>query len=84
MFDCCLQVKFDFIADFYVIVIAPLLIAGAIVAVGFARAARRPERRNHFAYVHGSLLLLGTFLVLQSTSMKVALTVRHAIVPTHS
>ena len=71
MIDCCLQVKFDFIADFYVIVITPLLVAGVVVGVGFARAARQPEKRSKFAYVHGSLLLLGTFLVLPATSMKV-------------
>ena len=65
------MVKFDFIADFYVIVITPLLMAGAIVAVGFARASRQPDKRNKVAYVHGSLLLLGTFLVLPATSMKV-------------
>ena len=65
------MVKFDFIADFYVIVIAPLLVAGVVVAVGFARAARHPEKRSKVAYVHGSLLLLGTFLVLPATSMKV-------------
>ena len=68
---CCLQVEFDFISDFYVIVITPLLVAGAIAAAGFVRAAHRPEKRNHFAYLHGSLLLLGTFLVLPATSMKV-------------
>ena len=66
------MVKFDFIADFYVIVIAPLLVAGVVVAVGFARAAGQPpEKRSKVAYVHGSLLLLGTFLVLPATSMKV-------------
>jgi hypothetical protein len=65
------MVKFDFIADFFVIVIAPFFIAGLVVAIGFARTAHQPENRSKFAYVHGSLLLLGTFLVLPATSMKV-------------
>ena len=42
-----------------------------IVAVGFARVARNQEKRNGIAYIHGSLLLLLSFLVLPATSMKV-------------
>ena len=61
----------DFITDFYVIVITPLVMAGLIVAVGFARVARNPEKRNGIAYIHGSLILLLSFLVLPATSMKV-------------
>ena len=61
----------DFITDFYVIVITPLVIAGLLVATGVARATRTPEKRNDIAYTHGSLLLLLSFLVLPATSMKI-------------
>ena len=45
--------------------------AGLLVAAGFARAARNPGKRNDIAYIHGSLLLLLSFLVLPATSMKI-------------
>ena len=62
---------FDFITDFYVIVITPLVMAALLVVIGAARVARDPEKRNDIAYVHGSLLLLLSFLVLPATSMKI-------------
>ena len=61
----------DFITDFYVIVLTPLVMAALLIAVGAARATRNPKKRNDIAYVHGSLLLLLSFLVLPATSMKV-------------
>ena len=61
----------DFITDFYVIVLTPLVMAALLIAVGFARATRNPEKRNSIAYIHGSLLLLLSFLVLPATSMKI-------------
>ena len=51
--------------------ITPLVMAVLIVAVGIARVARNPENRNGIAYIHGSLILLLSFLVLPATSMKV-------------
>ena len=45
--------------------------AGAIVAVGLVRVAHRPENRSHISFLHGSLLLLLSFLVLPATSMKI-------------
>ena len=65
----CLSV--DFITDYYFIVLTPLVLAGLLVATGFARAARNPKKRNDIAYIHGSLLLLLSFLVLPATSMKI-------------
>ena len=70
-YDLSLRLPVDFITDFYVIVITPLVIAGLLVATGVARAARNPEKRNDIAYIHGSLLLLLSFLVLPATSMKI-------------
>ena len=61
----------DFITDFYVIVLTPLVMAALLIVVGAVRVARNPEKRNDIAYVHGSLLLLLSFLVLPATSMKV-------------
>ena len=61
----------DFITDFYVIVLTPLVAAGLIAAIGVARAARTPGKRNAIGYVHGSALLLLSFLVLPATSMKI-------------
>ena len=51
--------------------LTPLVMAALIVAVSAVRVARNPEKRNDIAYVHGSLLLLLSFLVLPATSMKV-------------
>ena len=45
--------------------------AGVIVVVGIARTAYHPEKRTQIRYVHSSLLLLLSFLVLPATSMKV-------------
>ena len=45
--------------------------AGVIVLVGMARTAYRPEKRDQIRYLHSSLLLLLSFLVLPATSMKV-------------
>ena len=53
------------------IVLTPLVVAGLITAIGFARAARTPGKRNAIGYVHGSALLLLSFLVLPATSMKI-------------
>ena len=61
----------DFITDFYVIVLTPLVVASVIVFVGAARIAHRPEKRDQISYIHSSLLLLLSFLVLPATSMKV-------------
>jgi len=61
----------DFITDFFVIVLTPLMVAGLITAIGVARAARTPGKRNAIGYVHGSALLLLSFLVLPATSMKI-------------
>ena len=61
----------DFITDFYVIMLTPLVMAALLIVVGAARATRNPDKRNDIAYVHGSLLLLLSFLVLPATSMKV-------------
>ena len=55
-------VEYDFIT--------PLVVAGVIVLVGVARAAHRPEKRAQIIYLHSSLLLLLSFLVLPATSMK--------------
>ena len=49
----------------------PIAMSVAIVLVGAARATLRPEKRSEISYLHGSLLLLLTFLVLPATSMKV-------------
>ena len=54
-----------------VIVFTPIIIAAVIAVVGAARVARAPEKRSEIAYVHGSLLLLLSFLVLPATSMKI-------------
>ena len=61
----------DFITDFYVIVLSPLVMAGLIIAIGIARVARHPAKRNTIGYFHGSALLLLSFLVLPATSMKI-------------
>ena len=45
--------------------------AGVIVIVGLARIAYHPDKRAQIGYVHSSLLLLLSFLVLPATSMKV-------------
>jgi hypothetical protein len=65
------MVEYDFITDFYVIVLTPLVMAGMIIVAGVARAAYRPEKRDQISYIHSSLLLLLSFLVLPATSMKV-------------
>ena len=66
------MVEYDFITDdFYVIVFTPLVMAGMIIVAGVARAAYRPEKRDQISYIHSSLLLLLSFLVLPATSMKV-------------
>jgi len=65
-------VEYDFVTDFYVIVLTPLVMAGVIVLVGMARTAYRPEKRDQIRYLHSSLLLLLSFLVLPATSMKVS------------
>ena len=54
-----------------VIVFTPIITAAVIAIVGAARVARAPEKRSEIAYVHGSLLLLLSFLVLPATSMKI-------------
>ena len=54
-----------------VIVFTPIIISVVIAVVGAARVARQPEKRSEIAYVHGSLLLLLSFLVLPATSMKI-------------
>ena len=64
------MVEYDFYA-FYAIVLTPLVIAGMIIVAGVARAAYRPEKRDQISYIHSSLLLLLSFLVLPATSMKV-------------
>ena len=65
------MVEYDFTLDFYAIVLTPLVIAGMIIVAGVARAAYRPEKRDQISYIHSSLLLLLSFLVLPATSMKV-------------
>ena len=57
--------------DFYVIVFTPLFMTAAIIAVGAARIAHKPEKRSEYCHVHGSCVLLLSFLVLPATSMKV-------------
>ena len=57
--------------SFYVIVLTPLVMAGMIIVAGVVRAAYRPEKRDQISYIHSSLLLLLSFLVLPATSMKV-------------
>jgi len=54
-----------------VIVFTPIITSVVIAVVGAARVARQPEKRSEIAYVHGSLLLLLSFLVLPATSMKI-------------
>ena len=53
------------------IVFTPLIAAAVIALIGAARIARQPEKRSQIAHLHGSLLLLLSFLVLTPTSMKI-------------
>ena len=65
------MLEYDFLTDFYVVVLIPLIVAGVIIVVGVARIAHHPAKRAQISYLHSSLLLLLSFLVLPATSMKV-------------